>query len=529
MNPFSKGPKPLIVDGAPVMFRGRPVYEIAGGAPTDTETRKEEDSTNLLPDDLRQLQGRTPDELKDMLQLIDAHIRSIHQEESGELREITEPEKVAMDMAIEVRTQILDRLARHAEVQKVFARKPEAVQRALTNIRHDITDEGDSVFRLRNHEARDRAMRKLDDREITRHLKDDERDQTAKMIRNDPMIARRVIVTENDAYRSAWMKLMTRLNPNLNPDEQRAIDRWEEFRTMVENTGASGGYGIPVFIDPSIILTAQGSGNPFFQIASVKNVNTNVWKGVTSAGVTWTFQTEGAAATDASPTLAQPTVTVHMARGFIPYSIEVGQDYPGFAEEMSTLLAEGYDELLVDKFTRGSGSGEPKGILTAISATSADRVKVTTGGTIGAPDPYNVWKALPQRFRRNASWLMSVGVNNAIRQLGTANVYHGYTANLPEGWADTLFNSGVYESPYMPDTTTWTTTAEGQAIVGDFRGFVIARRGGMETEYIPHLFQQQTAGTGLGMPTGTRGVFAYTRIGSDAANTNAFRILVANS
>ena len=72
-----------------------------------------------------------------------------------------------------------------------------------------------------------------------------------------------------------------------------------------------------------------------------------------------------------------------------------------------------------------------------------------------------MWKALPQKYRRNASWLMSVGVNNAIRQIGAANVFHGYTVNLPEGWADQLFNRPVYESAYMPDTTTWTTTAGG--------------------------------------------------------------------
>jgi HK97 family phage major capsid protein len=525
MTAFHRGPKPLIVDGVPVMFRGRSVYEIAGGS-TDT---KPEESQSFLPNSLDELRGRTPEELKDMLQVLDAHLRSLHQGDGGELRELDDAEKAALDLGIQIRTTIIDRLDEHAKIQEVFRRKPEAVVQALTNIRHDITDEGDSVFRLRNHEARDRALRKLDDRETTRHMRDDEKEQTAKMIRTDANVARRVIVTENDAYRSAWQKLMTRANPNLNAEEQRAVDRWEEYRVMVENTTTAGGFGIPVFIDPSIILTAQGSSNPFFQISTVKNINTNIWKGVTSAGVSWTFQTEGAVATDASPALAQPAVTVHMARGFIPYSIEVSQDYPGFAEEMSTLLAEGYDELLVDKFTRGTGSGEPKGILTAISATAGDRVKVITPGVIGAPDPYNLWKALPQRFRRNASWLMSVGVNNAVRQLGTANVYHGYTESLPAGWADTLFNSGVYESPYMPDTTSWTTTAEGQAIVGDFRGFVIAKRAGMETEYIPHLFQQTTAGTGLGMPTGTRGVFAYTRVGSDAANVNAFRLLVANS
>ena len=87
-------------------------------------------------------------------------------------------------------------------------------------------------------------------------------------------------------------------------------------------------------------------------------------------------------------------------------------------------------------------------------------------------------------------WLMSVGVSNAIRQLGTANVYHAYTDNLPTGWTDTLFNSGVYESPYMPDTTTWTTTAEVATVVGDFSGFTIVRNGGMTVELVPSCFSR---------------------------------------
>jgi HK97 family phage major capsid protein len=294
---------------------------------------------------------------------------------------------------------------------------------------------------------------------------------------------------------------------------------------MGEVTSSAGGFGIPVFIDPSIILTAQGSGNPFLSIARQVTVNTNRWKGVSSAGVSWAFQTEAAAATDNSPTLAQPSVDVHMARGFIPFSIEVGMDYPAFASEMSTLLAEGYDELLVNKFTSGTGTNEPFGILTVLSANAGVRVRVTTAGTIGSPDPYNVWKALGQRFRRSASWLMSVGVNTAVRQIGAANVFHGYTVNLPENWADQLMGKAVYEDPYMPDTTTFTTSTIGLAVVGDFSNFVIARNGGMEVELIQNLVQQVTAGTGPSVPTGQRGWFAYSRIGSNSVNDNAFRLL----
>jgi HK97 family phage major capsid protein len=488
----------------------------------DNETRDQ-----FLPglDDLR---GRTPEELRKLFGVLDAHLKSLHQTEAGEIRELDDAEAAAFELGMQMREEILNRLEEHRKISEVFERRPEAVQQAYANIRHGLDDPAGDTRRITNHEARDRALRVLDSYAAS-ELSDAQKTQVDKQVRRDHITARRILVTENDDYRSAFLKLVTDVHPVLTEDENRAVQAWYEFRALGDWSTTAGGFGIPVFIDPSIILTAQESGNPFLAIAKQVTVNTNQWKGVSSAGVTWAFQTEAAATTDNSPTLAQPSVLVHMARGFIPYSIEIGQDYPGFASEMSTLLAQGYDELLVQKFTTGSGTGEPKGILTAISATAGDRVKVTTGGTIGAPDPYNVWKALPQKFRRNASWVMSIGVNNAIRQIGAANVFHGYTVNLPEGWADQLFNRPVYESAYMPDTTSWTTTAEGQAVVGDFSNFVIARNGGMSVELVPQLFQQVTAGSGPAVPTGQRGWFAYARIGSDVANAGAFRLLVANS
>ena len=490
---------------------------------TTQQTEPERDK--LLPSTLDDLKGKTPQELRQLVEVLDAHLKDLHQTEDGELRDKTPDEQAAFNTGLEIRDQAIGMIEEHDRISAIFRRRPKAVEQVYSNIRHGLDDTAGDVRRLTNPEARDRALRVLDDRESTMHLSADQKDHVARNLRRNHVLARRIIVTENDDYRNAWMKLVTDPHPILSDDERGAMQAWNEFRAMADFTTTAGGFGIPVFIDPSIILTAQGSGNPFLAISKQVEVNTTLWKGVSSAGVTWAFQTEGAVTTDNSPVLAQPSVAVHMARGFIPFSIEVQSDYPNFASEMATLLAEGYDELLVDKFTRGSGTGEPKGILTAISATAGSRVVVTTAGSIGAPDPYKLWKALPQRFRRNAQWLMSVGVNNAIRQIGAANVFHGYTVNLPEGWADQLFDSPVYESPYMPDTTTWTTTAEGQAIVGDFRNFVIARNGGMSVELVPTLFQQQTAGTGIGFPTGQRGWFAYARIGSDVANGGAFRLL----
>jgi HK97 family phage major capsid protein len=475
-----------------------------------------------LPDELR---GKTPDELQQFIEVLDAHLRSIHQDENtGELRDKSPDEQKAFDYGLKLRDVAITKIDEHRAVQEIFRRRPKAVESVMTNLGRDKDDAYGDVRRLSTSEARDRALRILDDRGASAHLRSDEKDTVERQVRTSTDIARRILVTENEHYREAWLKMVTRPNGAmyLSEDERRAVMAWDEYRTMSEGTTTAGGFGIPVFIDPSIIMTAQGSDNPFLRIARQVDVNTNAWKGVSSAGVSWSFDAEGVEASDDSPTLAQPTVTVHMARGLIPYTIEVGQDYPGFAAEMSRLLAEGYDELLVDKFTRGTGTGEPQGILTVLSATAGARVGVqTSGANFGPNDPYAVWKALGQRFRRKASWLMSVDVNNKIRQIATANVFHAFTENLPAEWADMLFGKSVYESPYMPDTTTSTAANSGLAVVGDFQNYVIARRGGMSVELVPHLTSTTT-----NLPNGTRAWFAYARIGGGAATTSAFKLLV---
>jgi len=368
--------------------------------------------------------------------------------------------------------------------------------------------------------ARDGALRILEDRESNYPLSTTALDYLDKNIRNARMteLARRIIVTENDGYRSAFYKMMTRSNAILTDDERIAMLRYEEYRAAAEGTTTSGGFAIPVFIDPSVILTDQETDNPFLSLARQVDVNTNAWKGISAAGVSWSFDSEGTAVSDDMITIAQPSVTVFTARGFIPYSLEIGQDWPDFQGEMARLLATGYDELLINKFSTGNGTSEPRGVLTAINATTTSRVVATTNGAFGFQDVYNTWKALPQKYRRRASFMMSVGVNNAIRTFGAANVYHAATVALPAGAAEVLFNRPVMENPYFGDFT-GTTAAETRFIVGDFSNYVIARRQGMNVELVPTLFDVTN-----NRPTGQRGWFAYARIGGNSVNDTAFRV-----
>lgn len=472
---------------------------------------------------LAKLRARRDEVLKEM--------RTIAETEADDLTEEQEARYAELERELEVEEDgetrgLLADIAREEQRAKLLERAN--AQATETHI--DRADgppqhmkrvepfDGEDVRYMQPGEVRDRALAALDRDELTSHLEDDQRAHVEKLLRRgktrsfDPSeLARRLLISEDPDYRSAFQKMVTQAQPVLTSDEGQALQR------AMSLNDTSGGYGVPVFIDPSIILTAQGSANPMLQISRIETITNNEWKGVSSDGVTWSFDAEGSEVSDDSPTLAQPSVSAHMARGFIPYSIEIGGDYPGFAAEMSQLLIEGYSELLAQKLVVGSGSGEPRGLFTALDANTNVEVEVTTNDQFAAVDVYKVWKALPERYRDNADWFMNVDVNNTIKQFGDDQL-STQTKSLDEGPVDRIQGRPVRESAYAPEVST--SNNANLLVVGDFRNYLVAQRLGMTVELVPHLF-----GTTSGRPTGQRGWFAYARVGGNSINDLGFRLL----
>ena len=63
-------------------------------------------------------------------------------------------------------------------------------------------------------------------------------------------------------------------------------------RGMTIGTDAAGGFAVPFTLDPSIMLTSNGALNPIRQVARVFTIATDKWKGVSSAGVTASYDAE---------------------------------------------------------------------------------------------------------------------------------------------------------------------------------------------------------------------------------------------
>jgi HK97 family phage major capsid protein len=383
-------------------------------------------------------------------------------------------------------------------------------------------------------ERRDAAMKVLESTSVRMSARQQDRldhllrkGQTANF--DSDYIARRALITESDAYHSAFAKGITG-DTFWTADEVRALQAYRkmESRAGSEGTMGAGGYGVPILIDPTIVLTSGALDAPILSISRIETITTDQWKGVTSQGMTFEYTAEAAAVADKTPTLAQPTIPVYRADGFIPYSFEIGQDYPGFAEEMGALLDQGYVNLVAAGTMTSSGTGCPTGVFTALKgagnkcadATSGTVVTVTTLGSLGAVDVRACWSSLGELFRQHSTWVMNVSVESVVRAFGNGLALSDFTIDLTQPGESRLAGRPVVLSDYAPTFSNTTALANQYAILGDFSKFMIVQRAGMVVEQVPHLFSVTT-----GYPTGQRGWLAWSRHGYNALSGNPFRIL----
>lgn len=327
----------------------------------------------------------------------------------------------------------------------------------------------------------------------------------------DSKIARMCLATSSPEYMRAWSKVARNQGHMMSPEEQKAIER------AMSLTDSSGGYLVPFQLDPTVIITADGSRNQVRQVARQVVATGDTWNGVTSGAVSWSWDAEEVEVSDDSTTFAQPSISVHKAAGFVPISLEAMEDEANVTQEVARLLAFGKDVHEAAAFATGSGSGQPTGIVTALTGTASE-INAATDGTFALADVYTLDESLPARYRSNASWLANRAIYNDIRQFDTsggAALWERLGADVPPR----LLGRPALESEDM-DGSPGTAGSNYVLIVGDFEHYVIADRVGMTIEFIPHLFA-----TGNNRPSGQRGWYAHFRVGADSVADGAFRML----
>jgi HK97 family phage major capsid protein len=379
-------------------------------------------------------------------------------------------------------------------------------------------------------DPRSRRDRDMGLRAIERHkdvLSAEAGDRLDKLVRRDRfgLEARYLDAVGNPNYESAFGKLLahpTDAHLRFSREETSAVQAVAESvseRGMTEGTGSAGGFGIPISIDPTILLASNGVLNPVREIARTITVSTRETRLVSSVGAAASFDAEAAEVSDDTIALVQPTITAQMARMFIPFSYELGDDYRSLVAELGRVITDEKDKLESTMFLSGNGTNQPVGLLaigTTGSLTTTQRVQTDITNVLDIDD----WWDLRGTFGA-LRWAPAGTI------LANPKTFDNAFRFTPAGSTTEPQAMPTREGPFMglpkrewSEMATATTTTVKVGLVGDFDNYVIADRIGLEVEVIPTLF-----GATNHFPTGQKGVFARWRVGTVVAVPNAFRYL----
>ena len=376
----------------------------------------------------------------------------------------------------------------------------------------------------RSVDLRARALTAIEDIE-SRHITDNNKARLTDMVENDgaqvtddtviPGGARaeHLLRTGSPAYAEAFRQYM-----------RDPMNLREEYRTALSTTSANGGYLLPYFIDPTIIYTNAGYISPIRQLATVKQITTNIWHGVTSAGATAEWIGEATEVSDGSPTFAQPTITTYKADAYIQASLEVVAD-TNIGQQVAELLGEAKGRLEATAFAVGTGTSQPRGLVTAVSGTGPQLLGssgASGAADLVAADIFALDNAVNPRWRSNGlSFLASRTVLNKIRALNNGNTPYQSTFWVDFGGAlpSKLIGYNVYEVSDM-DSTIVSGSNDDAIILGDVSQYYVIDRMGMSIQYNPMV----VGGSGR-RPTGEVGWVAFYRTGADVVTSNAFKDL----
>ncbi len=338
----------------------------------------------------------------------------------------------------------------------------------------------------------------------------------------DQDLARMMVALSDPQYVSGWAKALAGDVDILDANEREAIARVRTLkRAASAGTGSAGGDWVPLQLDPSLYISGAGAIHPFRDIANVQMTSSNVHRAVSSSQVSASWDSEASEASDDATTLTETDVALHRLTVFIPYSWELSAYYGGpqfntpLTSVLAQLIGDGMAVAESAAFTTGSGSGQPVGIVTAL--TGGGSVVASAGAdTFAVADVYSLIEALPARFRSCAQWVASLEIINEIRQFGTADA-HTFLSHLDADNPPALLGKPLHEASGMDGT--YGAGENYVAVVGDWSNYVIAQRIGFELKNVDVLFGANQR------PTGQSGLIGYGFIGADSVNDAAFRML----
>jgi HK97 family phage major capsid protein/HK97 family phage prohead protease len=259
-----------------------------------------------------------------------------------------------------------------------------------------------------------------------------------------------------------------------------------DTRAMTVGTATGGGYLAPESFLAEVIrqLNERSVMRQLARTITIAAASVKIPRLTDSVSAAWTAET--AAIAESQPAFDQVEFRPHKLAALTLVSNELLADSAVAVESfLAGLFAEKFAEVEELAFFKGTGTGQPKGILTYEEIA---RLTTASGTAITADEVIDLYDALPPQYRPNAVWVMHPATMNHLRKLKDAQGQYLLVSGLAGAAPTTLLGRPVVLSSNVDEIG----LNKDVIIFGDLaRAYYIVDRQGLEVQRsVDRYFEQ---------------------------------------
>jgi HK97 family phage major capsid protein len=304
----------------------------------------------------------------------------------------------------------------------------------------DLDRVGEDLERQERHEAREREYSTLDRRGVV-----DERAPGTPAGEG-----------EESRYAGAFTSWMRRGTTDISTEERTALrGGWvdgSELRAQGVATAAAGGYLVPPAFRAKLIEAMQFVA-PMRQYAEVITTDTGAnlpWPTADDSSNEGAILGENTQVTEQDAVFGQSDIGAHMYTSkLVRVSQQLLQDNAfGLESWLAGALGRRIGRVQNRHFTVGTGTGQPKGLVTAAPVGKEGAAGQVT--SITYDDLVDLTESLDLAYANGLGWMFSQSARKVIRKLKDGNNRPLWEPSVQAGTPDTLMGYGIAINNHVP-------------------------------------------------------------------------------
>lgn len=262
-----------------------------------------------------------------------------------------------------------------------------------------------------------------------------------------------------------------------------------------EGVGVDGGFAVPPDFRANIIKKVAGEESLVSmtdqQTTSSNSITfpvdeTEPWR--TSNGVRVYWESEGGQKTQSKPHLVETTVKANKLISLVPMTDELLEDAASMTTWLNTKVPDHINYAVNDAIVRGTGVGQPLGILNSGGLITVAAESGQTADTIRFENVVNLYTRMPAASKRNAVWLVNEDIEGQLLQMQFPGTGTAVPAYMPPGGLSAAPYGSLMGRPVMPMESCSALGDVGDIIFADMSKYMTLVKGGLRQDVSVHLF-----------------------------------------